>query len=156
MNWGWIQCVYLTSGSHLSFQNRQSTQPLNAVNSPVSGRTEPRSQSIQTLWTTEGKECFKYTCLDFMDMHQIKRKKLTKNMHLYSNKVISKLQVSIYISQKQTWKCQLFEFKKTPVDSVWCYSNWCIDKWQIFFKQEVIYKAYCEFYFWKVQEWPCI
>lgn len=47
-----------------------------------------------------------------MDMHQMKRKRLTKNMHLYSNKVISELQVSIYISQKQTWNCQLFEFKK--------------------------------------------
>lgn len=39
-----------------------------------------------------------------MDMYQIKRKKLTKNMHLYSNKVISELQVSIYISQKQTYE----------------------------------------------------
>lgn len=84
-------------------------QPLNAFSSPAPG--ELRSHRGQTLWTTEGKECLKHRCLDFMDVHPIKREKLTKNMHLYSNKVIFEPEVSSYIRQKQSWKCQLFDCK---------------------------------------------
>lgn len=97
MSRGWI----LTNGAHLP-PTQAEPQPLNAVNPLVPGRTEPKT--VQTLWTTKGNEHFEYACLDFMDTYQIKRKKLTKNMHLYSNKVISELQVSIYISQKQTYE----------------------------------------------------
>jgi len=58
--------------------------------------------------------------------NKLKEKKLTKNMHLYSNKVISELQVSIYISQKQTnenvSRLNLKKKQKT-VDSLRCYST---------------------------------